>query len=75
MATYRTYANKQRKHGKPLLVLFTPDEKEYLRRIIKDRGGNMALYIRGKALPKGWRRNLDELRQEQGPLAVRARIS
>lgn len=66
---YRT--TPKRKEGKPFLLLLTAEEHEYLERIIKDRGGNMALYMRGKAFPRGWRRELDELRAEQGDLALR----
>ncbi len=63
---YRT--TQKRKEGKPFMVLLTIDEHEYLERIIKDRGGNMALYMRGKAFARGWRRELDDLRREQGPM-------
>ncbi len=66
---YRTRPVKRRKDGKPLLLLLTTEEHEYLERIVRDRGGNMALLIRGMTFPRGWRRTLDELRGEQGPLA------
>ncbi len=63
---YRTTPIKRRKEGKPFLLLLTAEEHEYLKRIIKDRGGNMALYMRGMAFKRGWRRELDDLRREQG---------
>lgn len=70
---YRT--TPRRKEGKPFLLLLTDDEHEFLERIIKDRGGNMALYMRGMAFKRGWRRELDDLRREQGPLAEPPKLS
>ncbi len=71
---YRIKAVKHRKAGSPLLLLLTDEEHEYLKRIVLDRGGNMAFYMRGKAFIKGWRRELEELRSEQGPLDIYLKV-
>lgn len=75
MTKYKTKVVKNRKAGKPLLLLLTADEHEYLERIIKDRGGKMAYYIREKVFVRGWRRQLEEFIAEQGPLAKKPAIS
>ena len=66
---YRTV--QLRKAGRPLLLLLTDEEHEYFQRVVQDREApSMAVVIRGRSLPKGWRRELDELRVEQGPIAL-----
>lgn len=64
----------KRKEGKPFLLLLTAEEHEYLERIVLDRGGSMALYLRGLAFPKGWRRKLDDLRRDQTPVALPPKV-
>jgi hypothetical protein len=75
MTKFRLTPKKNRKEGRPLLILLTGDEREYLGRVVVDRGGNMADHLRGNFFKKGWRRKLDELRAEQGPLAVAPKVS
>jgi hypothetical protein len=53
----------------------TAEEREYLGRVVDDRGGNMADLLRGHFFKKGWRRKLDELRAEQGPIAETPKLS
>jgi len=72
---YRTRPLKHRKDGRPFLLLLTADEHEYLDRVVQDRGGTKADIMRGHFFTKGWRRKLDELRQEQGPLAEAPKVS
>ncbi len=72
---YRIREKKNRKDGKPFLLLLTREEHEYLERVVRDRGGNMAQMVRGRTFVRGWRRELDDLRREQGALAEPAPIS
>jgi len=64
---YRIKKNMDRKHGAPLLLMLTKEEHEYLERIVIDRGGKMGQFIRGTVFKRGWRHELDLLREEQTP--------
>lgn len=69
MRTMKYRTTKVRKTVKGFLLLLTDDEHEYLERLTQDRGGNMSLYLRGKAFHRGWRRELDDLRRSQRSLS------
>ena len=63
MSTYKVHAPKHR--PRQFLMLFTYDEHEWLIRHCFKHRTKIGPYVRRRAVPYGWRLELEALREEQ----------